>query len=192
MDRRERRKVEKRQLIHESAVQLARDNGVGSVTIDAICAAAGVSQRTFFNYFAFKEAVFVFPPPPLPEEATARFAASTNDLTADLTDLMVAQAEEMSATPWLGPLMREINQAHPRLMPLQVAEFEKFQSELQGLIAGRLGVPFDDIRAMALAGAVSGATRTAIRQRRDAEGAHLPTIMRETLDALFNTIRARG
>ena len=136
----------------------------------------------------------------LPKEAKARFAAGTNDLTTDLTDLMVAQAEdlmvaqaeEMSATPWLGHLMREINRAHPRLMPLQVAEFEKFQSELQGLIAGRLGVPFDDIRAIALAGAVSGASRSAIRQRRDAVGAHLPTIMRETLDALFNTIRGQG
>lgn len=188
MDSRQRRKVEKRQHIHETAVQLAREKGTEAVTIEAICEAAGVSQRTFFNYFSFKEAVFVFPPPPLPDHAVARFLASEGDLAQDLTDLMVAQAEEVMAKDWQLGIMREIAETHPRLTSLQVAEFHKFEAELQRLIAKRLGTDADDIRAIALAGAVSGTGRAVTSKGRDETG-DLPRIMRSALEALFQTIR---
>lgn len=100
------------------------------VTIEAICEAAGISQRTFFNYFPFKEAVFVFPPPPLPVEAVIRFIEGRGDLLADLIDLLVAQAVHINRGRWAGPLMREIAEAHPRLVPLQMAEFHKFEAEI--------------------------------------------------------------
>lgn len=190
MDLRQRRKIDTTRLIHEAAVQLARDRGVQSVTIEAICEAAGISQRTFFNYFPFKEAVFVFPPPPLPEDAVARFAAGKDeDFMPDLIDLLVAQATEMGKTRWIGPLMREIAEAHPRLMPLQMAEFQKFEAQLQGLIAGRLGAAPDDLRAMAVAGAVIGVNRITFDRWRDDEGADIPARVRESLEALVNTMR---
>jgi AcrR family transcriptional regulator len=189
MDLRQRRKIETKQFIHETAVQLARERGVTAVTIEAICEAASISQRTFFNYFAFKEAVFVFPPPPLPDAAVARFVKGKGDLLHDLIELFVAQATEMSQTLWMGPLMSEIAQAHPRLMPLQMAEFHKFEGQLQRLVAGRLGADPDDVRAMALAGAFAGASRiTFDRWRRNAD-ADIPARVREGLEALVRTIR---
>jgi len=189
MDLRQRRKVETTRLIHEAAIRLARERGVEAVTIEAICEAAGISQRTFFNYFPFKEAVFVFPPPPLPEGAVARFSAGKGNLMADLIDLMVAQAVEMSNTRWVGSLMREINEAHPRLMPLQMAEFQKFEAQLQGLIAGRLGVAPDDTRAMAMAGAMIGACRATFDRWRNDDKADVPARIRESLEALVQTMR---
>lgn len=189
MDLRQRRKAETTRLIHQVALQMARDNGVEAVTIEAICEAAGISQRTFFNYFPFKEAVFVLPPPPLPEAAVARFVVGTGDLPNDLVELLVSQAGAMDHSRWIGPLMRQISETHPRLMPLQMAEFHKFELQLQGLIAGRLGAAPDDIRAMALAGAMTGAVRVTFdRWLNDAE-ADIPARVRESLEAVIQTIR---
>ena len=52
---RERKKAETRQAIADAALALALERGPGDVTVDDIAAAAGVSARTVFNYFARKE-----------------------------------------------------------------------------------------------------------------------------------------
>ncbi|MEJ3747670.1 TetR family transcriptional regulator [Actinomycetes bacterium KLBMP 9797] len=52
---RERKKAATRAALSEAAIQLARERGVEHVTADAIADAAGVSPRTFHNYFANKE-----------------------------------------------------------------------------------------------------------------------------------------
>jgi AcrR family transcriptional regulator len=189
MDLRQRRKLETTKLIQEAAMALARDNGVQSVTVEAICEAAGISQRTFFNYFAFKEAVFILPPPPLPPEAVARFASGSGDLIGDLIDLLVTQVAEINGTRWIGKLMREISQAYPLLIPLQMAEFQKFELQLQALIAGRLHTGADDVRCLALAGAVIGTVRSTLDRWRDDETADLPTLVRTSLEKLVETIR---
>lgn len=41
--------------IHRAAVELAGQDGYSGATIEAIAARAGVSRRTFFNYYASKE-----------------------------------------------------------------------------------------------------------------------------------------
>ncbi len=52
---RERKKTETWHAIHDAAADLALDEGVQCVTVEAIASEAGVSQRTFFNYFPSKE-----------------------------------------------------------------------------------------------------------------------------------------
>lgn len=53
---RERKKRETRRALHLAALELVRERGMAGVSTDDIAAAAGVSARTFFNYYATKEA----------------------------------------------------------------------------------------------------------------------------------------
>ncbi|MFF4246147.1 TetR family transcriptional regulator [Streptomyces sp. NPDC001822] len=56
---RERKKQATRRAIAEAAVRLAAEHGVENVTVEAISEAAGVSPRTFFNYFPSHDDAFV-------------------------------------------------------------------------------------------------------------------------------------
>ena len=52
---RERKKAATRAALHEAAVRLAAEHGFDRLTVEAIADAAGVSRRTFSNYFSGKE-----------------------------------------------------------------------------------------------------------------------------------------
>ncbi|GIE87377.1 TetR/AcrR family transcriptional regulator [Actinoplanes regularis] len=52
---RERKKAATRQALHEASLRLAFEHGPEKVTVEAIADEAGVSRRTFSNYFANKE-----------------------------------------------------------------------------------------------------------------------------------------
>ena len=52
---RDRKKAATRAALGAAAARLARDRGIEAVTAEAIAAEAGVSTRTFHNYFASKE-----------------------------------------------------------------------------------------------------------------------------------------
>ncbi len=59
LGRREQKKRETRRAIRDAALDLALDIGVEKLTVEAIAQTAGVSPRTFFNYFASKEDALV-------------------------------------------------------------------------------------------------------------------------------------
>lgn len=78
---RERTKRQTRQLIHEAAAQLALERGPAEATLDAIAERAGISRRTFFNYFPSKEdAIIGAAEPTLGAEAAARFRSGEGSL----------------------------------------------------------------------------------------------------------------
>lgn len=56
VSRRELNKAATRQSITDSTLALLRQHGPGNFTVEDIAAAAGISRRTFFNYFSSTEA----------------------------------------------------------------------------------------------------------------------------------------
>ncbi len=65
---RERRRRQTSADIRGAAVRLAQERGFDKVTIDEICAEAGISTRTFFNYFPNKESAIAYGPSDIPPE----------------------------------------------------------------------------------------------------------------------------
>ncbi len=80
--------------IERSAVALVQEHGFQAVTVDMICAASGVSQRTFFNYFKTKDqAILGAGPGRLDERRVREFLASDSpDLLAGILDLLATVA----------------------------------------------------------------------------------------------------
>ncbi|MET4061704.1 AcrR family transcriptional regulator [Arthrobacter sp. UYP6] len=69
---RARKRAAARSEIEKTAITLVLERGYDNVTVEMICTACMVSQRTFFNYFRSKEGVFLGPPPAEMREAVAR------------------------------------------------------------------------------------------------------------------------
>ncbi|GAB10468.1 putative TetR family transcriptional regulator [Gordonia araii NBRC 100433] len=71
---RDRKRAETLRRIHDAAVELTKRDGLADATVSAIAERAGVSRRTFFNYFDSKEdAVLGIQPPRIPPEALDAF-----------------------------------------------------------------------------------------------------------------------
>src|ERR1700729_1087399 len=73
---RERRRRQTSADIRGAAVRLIRERGFDKATIEAICAEAGISVRTFFNYFPNKESAIAYGPSDIPPELVEEFVAA--------------------------------------------------------------------------------------------------------------------
>jgi AcrR family transcriptional regulator len=90
---RERKKAETWTALHEAAASLALQHGVDQTTVEAIASSAGVSPRTFFNYFPAKEdAIVGLREPVLDEEQLSRISTSADDLVGQISRLLVTVA----------------------------------------------------------------------------------------------------
>lgn len=100
--------------IHSAAVELAAADGPAAVTIDAIAARAGVSRRTFFNYFATKDdAIVGLRTPTVDPVALAAFEASSEPLLDRAIALLFASVRE--ALSWRSEEARALLKRFPEL-----------------------------------------------------------------------------
>ncbi len=71
---RDRQRAQTLRDLHGAAVALAREGGLAAVTVEAVAERAGVSRRTFFNYFPTKEdALLGTTSPVVPQDALDTF-----------------------------------------------------------------------------------------------------------------------
>lgn len=96
---------------------MALEEGLTKATVEAIAEAAGISKRTFFNYFATKEdAIMGTQPPTLPDEAVAAFHAdSQDDLFGRTVRLMVAVIRSMFPEASQQARRKELKNKYPEL-----------------------------------------------------------------------------
>ncbi|NEY36330.1 TetR family transcriptional regulator [Streptomyces sp. PRKS01-65] len=137
---RERKKRATRAALAEAAVRLAAEHGVEKVTVEAISAAAGVSVRTFFNYFDTRDDAFVA----VDSDAHVRVRRSVLDAPAALSPLdavreairtELAEAEQRHE---LWRLHAEVLRAAPHLLVRRISAHMTDETELAEAVAERL------------------------------------------------------
>jgi AcrR family transcriptional regulator len=156
---RERKKIATREALSAAALRLALQHGPENVRVDEIAEAAGVSPRTYNNYFSSREQAIVAA---ISAERALRIAAAVRDRPADeplaravveaVVEQYVAEAEPGSAA--FGLLV-----SAPALRAEFLGSVAAMEEPLATAIAERSGA--DELRAAVLAAAVSAAARVA-------------------------------
>ncbi|MBU6532614.1 TetR family transcriptional regulator [Streptomyces sp. NPDC057245] len=137
---RERKKRATRAALAEAAVRLAAEHGAEKVTVEAISAAAGVSVRTFFNYFDTRDDAFVV----IDAEAGARMRRAVVEAPAGLSPLealreaMAAELAEAEQQHELWRLQAEVLHASPHLLARGVGAHRAAEEDLADAVAERL------------------------------------------------------
>jgi AcrR family transcriptional regulator len=182
---RERKKAATRQALHEAALRLTTEHGADRVTVEAIADEAGVSRRTFSNYFANKEQALLYGDQqrmralidlvrsrPAGETPWAALTGAAEELYRRLGDL----DPEMVAR---GRLVR----SHPALVAQQVNTFAELERELSGEVAARLdGADHTGVRARLTAAAFLAALRVSLNVWLDQPaGTRLWDVVRQSL-----------
>ncbi|MGA5305371.1 TetR/AcrR family transcriptional regulator [Nucisporomicrobium flavum] len=162
---RERKKAATRQALHDAAVRLAIEHGADRLTVEAVADEAGVSRRTFSNYFANKEeallhgdrqrmvllidAVRARPAAEGPWTALSRAAQEAYQQIGELDPHWVAQTR----------LLR----SEPALLAQQVSTFAALERELAAAVADRLPeAQRSGIRGRLMAATFMTATRVSL------------------------------
>jgi AcrR family transcriptional regulator len=182
---RERKKAATRQALHDAAVRLAIESGPDRITVEAIADEAGVSRRTFSNYFGSKEEALmhgdlqrirsliasVRARPPA-EPAWAALTAAADDFHRELGEL---------DPRWVA--RSRLVRSHPTLLAAQVQTFATAERELAAEVAGRAAEPDPSgVRARMTAAAFLVALRVSVNLWLDAPpGTSLGDLVRQAL-----------
>ncbi|RII14797.1 DNA-binding transcriptional repressor FabR [Streptomyces sp. YIM 130001] len=132
---RQRKRQATRHALFEAAVRLAADQGAENVTVEAISERAGVSPRTFFNYFKSREEAFVMADPEAGERLreVMREAPPEGSMLDVLRDYMAENLSGLDFDPELWSLVALVLSRSPeltsRMLSLQ-AEDEKATADV--------------------------------------------------------------
>lgn len=192
-----------RAAIAEAAMTLVGEHGFDAVTVDMICARAGVSQRTFFNYFATKDAAVLGPELPKVDERAARaFIVSNGPLLAEAMGLVAIDPAMLPADARGIAARLSTISASPTLMARQMERLAQLEDELTDIIGVRLrrdhpGVDDDVLatRALVITHLLSGVMRwigiDAARRADDGLPPRSPAEVQSVLDDALATLLER-
>lgn len=161
---RETKRRATRAAIEEHATGLVAEHGIEHVTVEDICAAVGISKRTFFNYVDSKETAVLGDPPRLPDEAErAGFLAHRHDKllhrVVDLNIQMTLSSQLIDSERRTEILKRrkEIRHRHPQLILQRSASFHQLHHDLRDLLMDYF-TAYPDARATASSPAQEAST----------------------------------
>jgi AcrR family transcriptional regulator len=200
---RDRKKQATRTALREAALRLALERGPASVRVDDIAAAAGVSPRTYNNYFSSREQAIVAA---VSAEREARVAAAVAarpavvPLADAVTEAVVQQYADPGSHDARGLLLIT---ASPALRDAFLGAAAGIEHPLAAVIAGR-AVGTGQLGARVLAASVAAAVRVALGQWMQpgagpgaasgivAVSGSLPDLLRAALAPLAPALNAAG
>ncbi|MGZ3216626.1 TetR/AcrR family transcriptional regulator [Paracoccus sp. T5] len=148
--------------IQAAAVELAVRDGLANVTTEAIARHAEISTRTFFNYYPYKEAALMGPPPDYPPEASDTFVAGKGRLIDDLSSLIEAHLMRFLDEREMIGHMLALSSSDPKLEALLNSTMLARRAQMRALLHRRL--PGSDERLIEiLAAAIIAATNAATK-----------------------------
>lgn len=164
--RRDRQQQETRRDLALAAFDLARANGLANVRVPEIAAEAGVSTRTFNNYFASKEEAIAWPA----TQRAGRMAANLGERSPEeplaqalvnaITDLYSSARTDGLPTHWLRDF-RSMVAKEPSLHGEYLKASVAAERELGEAVARRTHA-YDELQCRVLAAMVVGAERAAV------------------------------
>lgn len=160
---RQRKKRQTRGRIHRCALALVAEHGLAGITTEQIAAAAGVSQRTFFNYFPTKDAAIVGASPDLPERLAAALAdrPATEDILTALRAVLLEAFGSLTSDEALRIRRSDVFARHPELAVTTIGMTMELEKGLCDAVAKRLGAKADDPYPRLIAAAALAVTRAA-------------------------------
>ncbi|MGW4484071.1 TetR/AcrR family transcriptional regulator [Amycolatopsis sp. NPDC004368] len=176
---RERKKQATRTALSEAALRLALERGPDNVRVDDIADAAGVSPRTYNNYFASREDAIVFAVTTDREErVAAAVRASARALPDAVVEAVVTQYTEPAEDAREALLLITTS---PALRTAYARSATALEPPLTSALAER--VP-DGPTARVLAAAVAAAVRIALEQWAQPVGSGLVVVSGSLPDQL--------
>lgn len=138
---REMKRRATRAAIEEHATGLVAAHGVENVTVEDICAAVGISKRTFFNYVDCKETAILGDPPRLPseEERAAFIGQRHGNLLVAVVDLCICvtiggQLIDSDRRTEILRRRKEIRHRNPELFLQRSASFHQIHHVLRDIL----------------------------------------------------------
>lgn len=160
MGLRERRRRQTSADIRGAAVRLARERGWDKATVEDICNEAGISARTFFNYFPNKESAIAYGPSDIPPELVEEFVgagpASYSVILAELITLAAHHVRDVPPEREQAQAMLELAKTTPAVLAAFLADLERFQNHLTEIVSRRQAMgPDDEMSALIAALAIT-------------------------------------
>ncbi|SDE61385.1 DNA-binding transcriptional regulator, AcrR family [Auraticoccus monumenti] len=187
---RDEKKRATRHNLRLAALRLVDERGLDGTTTDDIAAAAGVSPRTFFNYFPTKESALVGVDSELAEailSAIRERPAEEPPLTV-MREVFLSFAEVAAADRDLWALRITVARANPPLMSHVFGNSTKWDRQVAEAIAERTGRDHHTDPYPALVASVANAARRSAVHRWAISDSEAP--LQEAIAAAFDLLAA--
>lgn len=164
--RREKNKAATRQAITDAALTLLRSNGPGNFTVEDIADAAGISRRTFFNYFGSTEAALASMTHGFLDNALQQFRLrpASEPILESARAALMELADPMTVAP-LAELFTLIEQ-NPQLSRSELEAWDHCTEQIiaaaKERTAGTPGAVIDELYLRALAGSAIACGKAAM------------------------------
>jgi AcrR family transcriptional regulator len=156
---RQRKRQQTRERLVEAAISLFKQRGFEATTLDDIAAAADISRRSFFHYFASKEdVVFAWQ-----EAGSAALLAAIATRPAEESMLTVAEnailalARQIDSDEALA--MAHLKRDNPALQGRDQVKYEKLERALAAALGKRASGKTEKLQARLVAMIATGAMR---------------------------------
>ncbi|MDI2036156.1 TetR family transcriptional regulator [Paenarthrobacter nitroguajacolicus] len=160
--RRELNKAATRSSIAAAALDLLRSQGSGNFTVEDIAASAGVSRRTFFNYFPSLEAALASVADGFMDHALEQFRLrpAEESILESAQAALMALADPMSVAPMAE--LFSLTQDNRSLARSELEAWDHCTEQIIDAARSRLGSGVSELYLHALAGSVISCGKAAM------------------------------